>query len=278
MQGHTDKTFFKARLFIRAFFFIFIALAVVWPSAAYPQASSQGSGPGSVQGAREFTLKDSIDTALTNNRSIRIQKEEIEAAKAGIMNARSLFLPQITTGLAYTYTGAVLTRDDARNDKKDTRIFTGYQSQNEFNIGATESIYNGGANIANLEQAKLNLKAQKETLRATNLEIEFETKRLFYGILLAYETKRIARDLVDQAAAHYEEVKLKFGQGTASKFELLQSKTQVSRLIPQLVNADNAIEILMAEFKKLLVIKMKENISIKGALEPKEVEAKKTIS
>jgi len=268
MPEKTDRIFFKARLFIRALFFIFILASAAWPGSAYPQSSA--SSPGQ----RELTLKDSIDTARANNRSIQIQIEEIEAAKAGIMNARSLFLPQVTTGLAYTYTGSVLTRDDARNDKKDSRIFTGYQSQNEFSLGATESIYNGGANIANLEQAKLNLKAQKETLRATNLEVEFETKRLYYGILLAYETKRIAKDLVDQAAAHYEEVKLKFEQGTASKFELLQSKTQVSRLIPQLVNADNAIELLMAEFKKLLVIKMKENISIKGTLEPKEVEVK----
>lgn len=266
MPGRTNRTLLKARFFIRAFFFIFIFAAVTEPRLIYSQTLESN--------LKTLTLKEAIDTALANNRSVQIQKEEIEFAKAGIMNARSLFLPQITTGLAYTFTDAVLTKDDAGSYKKDSRIFTGYQNQNQLSVNMNESIYNGGANIATLEQAKLNLKAQKETLRATNLEIEFETKRLFYGILLAYETKRIARDLVNQAAAHYEEVKFKFGQGTASKFELLQSKTQVSRLIPQLVNADNAIELLMAEFKKLMVIRMKENIAIKGTLEPKEIDVK----
>ncbi|MDP2913283.1 MAG: TolC family protein [Candidatus Omnitrophota bacterium] len=224
--------------------------------------------------AKAMTIKDAIVMALMDNKSIQIQEEELDYAKANIMYAKSLFLPLVTTGFGYAHTDSLLYSEPFANHRKDTRIYSGYINENLFGISAEESIYNGGANIANLEQARLGLKAQEEILRTAKLEIEFETKRLFYGLLLAYETRRIARDLVGQAEDHYEEVKEKYGQGTASKFDCLQSKVQVSRLIPQLVNADNAIDLLMAEFKQLLFLNMIDEIAISGKLKYSEIEIK----
>ncbi len=224
--------------------------------------------------ARTLTIKDSINTAIQNNRSIQIQREEIQYAKANILYAKSLFLPTLTASYGYTLNDAVPAVADSPTFRKDPQIFFGYKNNNSASLALQETIYNGGANIANLEQAKLNLKAQEETLRQTKLEIEFETKRLFYGLLLAYETRRIARDLVDRAQAHYEEVLARFNQGTASKFDVLQSKTQVSREMPQLINAENSIDLLMVEFKKLLVLKMSENINVMGELKPNEIDIK----
>lgn len=224
--------------------------------------------------ARTLTIKDSVNTAIQNNRSIQMQREEIQYAKANILYAKSLFLPTLTASYGYTLNDAVPAVADSPAFRKDPQIFFGYKNNNSASLALQETIYNGGANIANLEQAKLNLKAQEETLRQTKLEIEFETKRLFYGLLLAYETRRIAKDLVDRAQAHYEEVLARFNQGTASKFDVLQSKTQVSREMPQLINAENSIDLLMVEFKKLLVLKMSENINVMGELKPNEIDIK----
>jgi outer membrane protein TolC len=146
--------------------------------------------------------------------------------------------------------------------KKDVGIFTGYKNDNTLGASISQIIYNGGANIANLKQAKLNLKVQEETLRAKKLDIEFEAKRLYYGLLLAYETERIAQELVDNAKEHYLDVKNRYEQGTSSRFDLLQSSVQVSLLIPELVNAKNAVLLTMAELKKLLGFKQQEEISL----------------
>ena len=224
--------------------------------------------------ARSMTIKDAINTALMNNKSVQIQEEELIFSRANKLYANSLFLPQLTAAFGYTLNDAVLSSPQMPDSRKDPGIFTGYKNDNSATLSLDESIYNGGANIANLEQAKLQIKIQEETLRATKLEVGFETKRLFYGLLLAYETKRIAEDLVKQAQEHYDETKAMFGQGTASKFDVLQSKVQVSRLMPQLVNADNAIDLLMAEFKKLLSIDMRENIKADGKLNYTLIEIK----
>ncbi|MBU0880847.1 MAG: TolC family protein [Candidatus Omnitrophica bacterium] len=224
---------------------------------------------------RVFTLKDSINTAILNNRPIQEQEQQVDYARAGILYARSAFLPQVGVSYSYTLNDAVPGLGPVRpGARKDPAVYYDYKNSNLITLSAKETIYNGGADIASLKQSKLGLKVEGETLRAAKLDVEFETKRLFYGLLLAYETLRIAQDLVAQASAHYEHTSAMFNQGTASKFDVLQSKVQVSKLMPQLINAQNAIDLIMADFKKLLVIRMSETIAIDGKLDYKLIEIK----
>jgi outer membrane protein TolC len=213
---------------------------------------------------KTISLKDAIDIAFLNNKIIQIQEQDIEVAKANILDAQGKFLPTVNVTASYLYSGEFMKISQvlAPGLKKDTGVFNGYQSNNKLDFSASEVVYNGGANIVNMKQARLGLKIQEETLRARKNETEFDAKRLYYGLLLAYETQRIAEDLFAQAEAHYENVKAKFDQGTSSRFDVLQSKVQVSKVMPELVKAKNAIEIIKAEFKKLLSIKMNEGLEL----------------
>lgn len=210
------------------------------------------------------SLKDAIKIAYKNNKDIQIQDYSLKVASADILNARSEFLPKVDFDAGYTHNGSVLT--STSNTKKDVGVFTGYKNNNNMGVSINETIYNGGANIAGLRQAQLALKGQGETLRATKLNVELEAKRLYYGLLLAYETKRIAEDLVSQAESHYEQVNNNFKQGTSSRFDVLQSKVQVSLLLPQLINAENSIKLIMAEMNKLLGLKVSDEVIIKDNL------------
>lgn len=212
-----------------------------------------------------LSLKDAVSVALRNNKDIRIEEQELEISRAGIIGARSEFLPKVNLSAGYTRNSDVL-RLSSGSLKKDAGVFSGYKNDNKLGISLNETLYNGVANIANLKQAQLGLKAQEETLRSRKLDTEFETKRLYYGLLLAYETERITQGLVNQAESHYEDVKNKYSQGAASKFELLQSKVQVSKVTPELVKAKNASELIAAELKKLLGLKMRDSIAVKEKL------------
>ncbi|MDD2680065.1 MAG: TolC family protein [Candidatus Omnitrophica bacterium] len=218
------------------------------------------------------SLQEAIRIAFKNNKDIRIQEYALKVADAGILDARSAFLPKVDFSAGYTRNDAVLTSSSS-SSKKDVGVFTGYKDNNNMSVSLSETIYNGGANIAAFRQAELALKEQGQTLRATRLNVELEAKRLYYGLLLAYETRRIAEDLVNQAESHYEEVKNKYQQGTASRFDVLQSKVQVSLLEPQLINAQNSIDLIIAEMNKLLGLKVSDKIIIKDKLlyEPLEI-------
>jgi outer membrane protein TolC len=217
-----------------------------------------------------LSLEEAVALAFKNNKDIHIQEQEVNAAKAVVVGARSKFLPNLNASAGYTHFGSFLTIPSIWAKefgvKKDPGIFFGFQDNNRVGVELDQNIYNGGANIANLRQAQVNLKIQKETLRARKLDVEFETKSLYYGVLLAYETERITEDLVNQAQSHYEDVKKKFGQGTSSKFDVLQSKVQVSKLIPELVKAKNAIDLIAADLKKMLGLKMQDSLMVKDKL------------
>ena len=227
-----------------------------------------------------LTLKDAIITAYKNNKDIQIQEQEVSAARADILGARSEFLPSLNVNAGYTRNGAVVPVQI--RGKKDPGVFTGYINDNTLGAGLSQILYNGGANIANFNSAKLNLRVQEETLRAKKLDVEFEAKRLYYGLLLGYEVERIAQELVDNARDHYEDVKNRYGQGMSSKFDLLQSEVQVALMMPQLVKAQNAIEQIMAELKKLLgykqetVIKPRDKNLEYSLIEIKEYDFLKT--
>jgi outer membrane protein TolC len=210
----------------------------------------------------DLSLGSAISIAFQNNKDIRIQEQELNVSKAKILGARAEFLPTATLEAGYTHNGAVLKYPGTDMPKKDPGILTGYNNDNQLAATVNQTIYNGGANVANFKQSLLGLNTSEVTLRVKKLDVEFEAKRLYYGLLLAYETERIAQELVDQARAHYEDVQQKFEQGTASRFDVLQSKVAVSLLIPELVKAKNAVDLIMADLKKLMGLKMRDTIVV----------------
>ncbi|MDI6606457.1 MAG: TolC family protein, partial [Candidatus Omnitrophota bacterium] len=243
---------------------IFLLLLIfIFPAFSYGQEQADS--------VLSLSLDDSIAIAFKNNREIQIQEQEIQAAKGQILEAKSALLPKLNLDSAYTHNGAVLDKNSG-SGKKDIRIFSGFIDENKLGVSFNEAIFTGGANISKLAMAKLGLNTQGETLRAKKLDIEFEAKRLFYGLLLAYETERIMKELVDEAEAHYQNVKRKFEHGTSSKFDLLQSKVHVSLAVPELVKSSAAVDLIKAELKKLLYLKMQDAIGLKGKLEYLPVE------
>ncbi|MFA5038207.1 MAG: TolC family protein [Candidatus Omnitrophota bacterium] len=235
------------------------ALCLLFLSAQAPAEE----GPPADEG---LSVESAVLMAFENNKNIRIQEKEVEAALAQILGARSYFLPQVNAQGSYTRRGSVPKASAAIASGKDYGVYAGYENDHQWSLLAGQSIYSGGANLANLREKQLGLKVQEETLRALKLDTEFETKRLFYGLLLAYEIARITQQLLDQAVAHYEDVKEKFSAGTASRFDVLQSKVQVTKVMPEMIRAKNAIRLTMADLNRELGRGVYSSLRIRGGL------------
>ena len=211
-----------------------------------------------------LNLPEVIQISFANNKDIQIQEKEINIAQANILGAKSAFLPNINLEGSYTHNDKVLAEN----------IFSGYRNDNLANLAFSQSVYSGGANMANLKQMQISLNVQEETLRAKKLDVEFDARRLYYGLLLAYETERIAKDELSQAMAHSENVKQMYKYGTASRFDMLQSSVQVSLLEPDVVRARNEIDSIIAELNKLLARKVNSSIETQEKLACSFVEIK----
>ncbi|MCX5681740.1 MAG: TolC family protein, partial [Candidatus Omnitrophica bacterium] len=213
-----------------------------------------------------LSLNEAIQYAFQNNKEIKIKSLELDAGKAIILGARSNFLPKLNANLGYKYNGAVLNFGPL-SEKKDMGIFVGYQNDNMAGISVDQIVYNGGANITQFNQAKLNLKIQEQTLKIQQEDVRFDAERLYYGALLASEVQKIAQNLVDLAQEHYEETEKKYEAGTVSRFDVLQSKVQVSKLKPQLIRSKTAVDLISAELRKLLGLKMDDTVILTDKLD-----------
>jgi outer membrane protein TolC len=71
-------------------------------------------------------------------------------------------------------------------------------------------------------------------------------------------------------------VKNKYEQGTASRFDLLQSRVQVSKLMPELIKAKNAVDLIDAELKKLLGLKIQSSVALKDSFAYNPMEIKES--
>ena len=218
-------------------------------------------------------LEETVGIAYENNKDIQIQAQQINLALGQILEARSNFIPKIDLNAGYTYNSAVLTNNltAINSTKKDIGVYAGYTNDNSLGVTFSEEIYKGGANIAEFNQSKINLRIAEETLRAKKLDIEFEAQRLYYGLQLAYETEQIMKDLLFQAEEHYFNVRNKLAQGTASRFDALQSKVHVATIVPEVINAENAVQLIKADLKKLLYLSMDDRLSLEGSLSYKEI-------
>jgi outer membrane protein TolC len=214
-----------------------------------------------------LSLDGVIQYAFQNNKEIKIKAMELDAGKAIILGARSNFLPKLNVNSGYTYNASVLNIGSLAGTKKDIGIFTGYQNDNMAGISVDQIVYNGGANKTQFNRAKLNLRIQEQTLKIQQEDVALDAERLYYGALLANEVEKIAQNLVDLAEEHYEETKKKYDAGTVSRFDVLQSKVQISKLIPQLIRAKTAGDLISAELRKLLGLKMDDVIFLTDKLE-----------
>lgn len=221
--------------------------------------------------AQEISLsrREAIEAAFSNNKDLQIQVQEVEAKKAVLGEAKSRFWPQITASAGYTRNETVLSlpATAGSNPKKDSKIYTGYKHDLKAGLEIDQTFYNGGYDYANFKTSELELKVQEETLRAKKLDIKQETERLYNGLLYAKETERIARELLKQSESHYADVLRKFKEGTSSRFDVLQSKVQVSKVIPELLDARNSVDAIATDLKKLLGLDLHKQLALEDKLE-----------
>ena len=222
-----------------------------------------GAGTGRGQ---ELTLPDAVRLAFTHNRDIQVQEQEVLGARARVLESWNDFLPRVNLLGSYTYKDGLLQLGPLpASAPKDIGVFTGYRDEKKAALTADWSLFNSGRGLANRREAKYNLRIQEQALRARKLAVEFEVKRLYYGLQLAKETERIAGQLVDQARAHLVAVEKKYQEGTVAHFDVLQSRLQVSKALPQLVKARNARELIKAEFKKILGLDLDTDLELKDS-------------
>lgn len=216
-----------------------------------------------------LTLEKSINIALEQNPYHLASVERVSAAESKVRESAAAFFPSLNSQGYATLSEKLFSLEfpsmvpGAPPQKLELDFTRDYQ----ISLALSVPIFTGGRLIAGYRSAQYNLQSAQEGVKQSRHMTIFNTKRLFYGCLLAEEFVKVAEDAVNLAEKLHNNIRSQYEVGMASKFDLLRSEVQVANLRPQLIQARNNLNIMFLSLKNLLGIDQDTEIEIQGQLE-----------
>jgi len=207
--------------------------------------------------AETFSLKHAVETALKANISLKISKEEANAALAVEKKQKTNFLPTLNATYQYEYIDEEATLGT---------IVAGSQEKYTLISKVTQPIFTGFSLLNQYKIAKLGLDAAKINEKLKKLEIIFEAKKMFFSILKAQKFLKIYQDTVTQITAQKEVAKNFYEVGMTPLNDLLQAKVELANARQELISAQNNLEITKSNFNILLRRPINESVKLEDVL------------
>ncbi len=197
---------------------------------------------------KALTLEQCISIALQQNPLILSSLEQYQASRARISKAKAFPQPSIYY------------------DSDLQPKFFNFKDSGESYFGLTQSIEFPGkrhlrGKIASKESSEI--MADIDLLK---LDIVFEVKRAFYGLLLAQEKLKYAQQDLELAQDFLKKAELKFRAGDVSKVEVLRAGVEASKAANEVKSAENVVRLEKAMLNFLLARKKYTPLEIRGKL------------
>ncbi|MCK4431537.1 MAG: TolC family protein, partial [Candidatus Aminicenantes bacterium] len=184
-----------------------------------------------------LTLEDSIHLALSQNPYHLAAGERVKAAKSKIREAAAGFLPSLNAQGLTTLDEKLFELEFPSfiPGEPPQKVSVDFTRDYQFSMSFSLPLFTGGRLVSGYKQAKYNFQSTEEALRQSKHVTVFNTKRAFYGYLLAEKFVKVAEEAVEVTEKHFKNVNSLYKVGIASKFDLLRSEVQVANLKPQLI-------------------------------------------
>lgn len=238
---------------------------------AYPRAASDAADVTQI-GWRDFftdpRLREVIETALVNNRDLRIAAGNVLQARAQYRVQRSQLVPTTTVSGSGTYTNNLLGASGASGAAAGGGTAAGGTTGTGAGVGSSSSsnveIYSVNAGfsafeldlfgrVRNLSRAALeSYFASEEAQRSARISLIAETATAWLTLASDQEQLQLARDTLDTFAETLRLTQAQFRIGVASELEARQAETNyqsarndIATLTTQVARDQNALNLLV---------------------------------
>jgi outer membrane protein TolC len=229
-----------------------------------------------------LTLDKSVQIALTQNPYHLATEERVEAAYSQLRQAASGFLPSLNAQGLHTLDEKVMELEFPSfiPGEPPQRVEVDFTRDYQFSMSFALPLFTSGRLTSGYKQAKFNLQSTKEAVRQSKHITVFNTKRAFYGHLLAKEFVSVAEEAVRVAEENLENVKNMYEVGMASKMDLLRSEVRLTNMQPEVIAAKNNLRISELNLKTVLGMDLSQPVEIEGVLsyEPLEPDLEESIT
>ena len=211
---------------------------------------------------QEWTLKNCIDYALTQNIQLKKSKIALESSQVDSKSARAKLFPSLSFGSTQQYINTPF----PEGNSLDNYVVTGSKGSSKnsytgnYSLRSSMTLYNGGKLRNNIKSSKL--QEQQYSVEAEIDNIETSITESFLQILYAQESVKINEETVALSKLQCERGKALLEAGSISQSDYAQLESQYSSDKYQLVLSQTTLESNIQTLKQLLEMDMTETLSI----------------
>ncbi|HEY7001900.1 MAG TPA: TolC family protein, partial [Candidatus Udaeobacter sp.] len=196
--------------------------AIIMLIAALSPCSNAFAGP-------TYTIEQAVAIAQERNPDILIARKQVQGARGGVIEARSGFLPWLSSN------GLV--------DKRQTQSETNLR-QEDYNVTLKieQNLYTGGAVTSQMSMARLNVDKQNYELQEIASRVAMDVRIAFNELLLNRAKVRVRQDSVRVLDEELKNQQQSFSAGIVSNLNVQRAEVALANERPELFNAETQLK------------------------------------
>lgn len=178
--------------------------------------------------APTYTIEEAVAIAQAQNPEIAIARKKVQAARGGFIEARSGYLPSLTSSGLY----------DKRQQQSETRL-----REEDYNarLQIEQNLYTGGAVTSQVAIARLNIEKQNYDLQEIASRVAMEVRIAFNELLLNRAKVRVRQDSVRVLDEELKSQQQGFSAGIVGKLNVQRAEVVLANERPELFNAQTQL-------------------------------------
>jgi outer membrane protein len=201
-------------------------------------AVSVGAALAAPEGPQPLTLGQAVDTAVHNQASVAIAGTQVRQAQSGLTVARSAYYPQLLADWRYSFTDV---HDAQVSVGGVTATASGSTEQHQSTLATTYTLFDSGLRRAQLHGARASLDQASSGLDLTRVGLTNQVATAYFALLHDQRAATVARERVDQAQLHLNEVLARIDAGLAANVDRYPLDTELAQARLALIQAENAV-------------------------------------
>src|SRR5438067_8185977 len=179
-------------------------------------------------GLPAYTIEQAVAVAQEHNPEILIARKKVVAARGGFIEARSGFLPSLTSNGLY--------------DKRQTQSETSLR-QEDYNatLRLEQNLYTGGAVTSQVAIAHLNIDKANYDLQETVSRVTMDVRIAFNELLLNRAKVRVREDSVRVLDEELKSQQQSLSAGIVGKLNVQRAEVALANEQPELFNAQTQL-------------------------------------
>lgn len=199
----------------------------------------------------QLTLDKAIETALINNRDLKVTRLSIENADAQVSEAFGNALPTLTFNARYTNNIQRQVFYIPGADGVVRPIEIGSQNAVSTDLTLNQIVFNSAV-FTGVKTSEIYAKISRQQLRSKTADVVLNVKKAYYDALLARDLLKVNETLLANAEENLTNTQQLTRAGVRAEFDAVRAEVQVANQRPAVVQSRDNYELALDNLKVIL--------------------------